>query len=210
MLAVFLGALLVAATAAGQPAAPDSVRTNLWLTEALMAEIVTSVAGTLPAAPAAVRLVPGNEEPATELMGAVTARVLGARGYALYDAVSDSAGTAPVDAVFGYKVLAVDLDYPSVGRTLGLWRRWVERSVTVTALVDVAEGSSGRVLFRDRVVRSFGDRVPDGDFGAVNSGTYPFTSGEPSESGWQKRVEQIVVLGALAGLVAIYFANTRD
>ena len=39
---------------------------------------------------------------------------------------------------------------------------------------------------------------------------YPFTSAETEESGWQRRTEEIVVLGALVGLVVIYFANTTN
>ena len=192
------------------PTAADTVRTNLWLTEALMGEIVAAAAGVLPPAPAAVRLVPGDDAAATELFGTVAARVLGGRGYDLYVAEADTARQAAADAVFAYEVEGVELDYPEVGRTLGIWRRWVERDLRVTALVEVTAADSGRLLLKERLVRAFGDRVPDGDFGAVNSGLYDFTSAETAESGWQRRFEEIVVLGSLAGLVAIYFANTRD
>ena len=43
-----------------------------------------------------------------------------------------------------------------------------------------------------------------------NSELYDFTTAETSESGWQRRIEEIVVLGTLAGLVAVYFANTGN
>lgn len=211
--------LLLAAAAAAQspapaglpsPAAADTVRTNLWLTEALMGEIVAAAAASLPPAPAAVRLVTGGKGQANDLFGATAARVLGGRGYDLYVAEEDSARQAAVDAVFAYEVLGVELAYPGVGRTLGIWRSWIERDLTVTALVEVTAADSGQLLLKERLTRSFGDRVPDGDFGAVNSGLYPFTSAQTGESGWQRHLEQVVVLGALAGLVAVYFANTRD
>lgn len=212
ILAAALAVLLLhgPAAAATTPAPADTVRTNLWLTEALMAEIVTAAAASLPAAPAAVRLAPGDDESATELMGAVAARTLGGLGYDLFAAQEDSSAQAAVDAVFGFRVVSVDLDYPEVGRTLGLWRSWVGRDVTVTAMLDCYEADSGRILLQQRMIRSFSDRVPDDSFADVNSGTYPFSSAQPGEGAWQRRVEQIVVLGALAGLVAIYFANTRD
>ncbi|MFN2370020.1 MAG: hypothetical protein ABR506_02575 [Candidatus Krumholzibacteriia bacterium] len=211
--------LLLAAAAAAQtpapaglpsPTAADTVRTNLWLTEALMGEIVTAVAGVLPPAPAAVRLVTAGKGEANDLFGATAARVLGGRGYDLYTAKKDSARQAAVDAEFTYQVLGVELAYPAVGRTLGIWRSWVERDLAVTVLVEVTETDSGRLLLKERLTRAFGDRVPDGDFGAVNSRLYPFTSAKTGESGWQRHLEQVVVLGALAGLVAVYFANTRD
>jgi hypothetical protein len=212
ILAAALAVLLLPCPAAlaAAPAPADTVRTNLWLTEALMAEIVTAAASSLPPAPAALRLAPGDDEAATELMGTVAARTLGGLGYDLFAAQDDSSALAAVDAVFGFRVLSVDLDYPDVGRTLGLWRSWVGRDVTVAAMIVFYEADSGRILLQERLVRSFSDRVPDDSFADVNSNTYPFTSGQPGEGAWQRRVEQIVVLGALAGLVAIYFANTRD
>ena len=76
-------------------------------------------------------------------------------------------------------------------------------------MVSLQELASGRLLLSERYTRSFSDRVPDDDFAAVNSDIYPFTSGEPGQSGWKGRVEEIVVLGALAALVAIYLANTQ-
>jgi len=44
---------------------------------------------------------------------------------------------------------------------------------------------------------------------AVESTAYPFTQAAEQTSGSSRRLEQIVVLGALAGLVAVYFANTE-
>mgnify|MGYP006879661901 CR=1 FL=1 len=66
------------------------------------------------------------------------------------------------------------------------------------------------MLLNQRVARSFSDRVPSSDFDSVNSDLYPFTTAETEESGWQRRLEEIVVLGALTGLVVIYFANTSN
>ena len=66
------------------------------------------------------------------------------------------------------------------------------------------------MLLSSRVARSFSDRVPSDDFDDVNSNLYSFTTAETGESGWQRRLEEIVVLGALAALVAIYFANTAN
>jgi len=213
-----LAALAVSAAAAESPAplglpdaaAADSIRTNLWLTEALMAEIVTATAEALPPPPAAVRLVAQDTRSATELFATVASRVLQGRGYELYIPDEDPAREGAADVAFTFGVLAVDLAYPEVGRTLGIWRHWIERELSVTAAVELAEVGSGRLLLKERLTRSFGDRVPDGDFKSVNSGLYDFTNAETDESGWQRRIEEIVVIGALAGLVAIYFANTRD
>ncbi len=201
-----------AESASGLPgsAASDTVRTNLWLTEALMAEVAEAAASVLPPAPAAVRLASMRDDPRDDIFQAVAARVLADRGYDIYVSVSDSARLAAVDYVFAYSVQNIDLAYPDVGRTLGIWRRWVAREMTVSVLVEVSEEASGRLLLNERIARKFGDRFDSGDFAAVDTDEYEFTTAETEESGWKSRAEEIVVLSTLAGLVAIYFANTGD
>lgn len=190
--------------------APDSVHTNIWLTEALMGEIVTRTSRVLPPAPAAVRLVQTGSTDGDELLMEAMFRVLGGQGYSLFLPDEDEARQAAVDYVVTFHVVGIDLVYPQVGRTLGLWRQWVSRELTVTAQVELSAADSGRILFSDRVTRSFADRIADDDFQRVDSSLYDFTTAQTAESGWHRRFEEIVVLGTLAGLVAVYFANTAD
>jgi hypothetical protein len=119
------------------------------------------------------------------------------------------AGTAIESLLLTYRVVDIALYYPDTGRRLGLWRQWVARDIELTVMVSLQELASGRLFLSDRYTRSFSDRVPDDDFEAVNSDIYPFTSGEPAQSGWKGRIEEIVVLGALAALVAVYRSNTQ-
>lgn len=195
----------------GGNASADSLRTNLWLVEALMGEIVAEAAASLPPPPATV-LLPGAPAPndhQAQLLRLVAVRVLEGRGYELLTgAEAAMRDRAAVTATFTPNL--VELGYPEVGRTLGLWRRWVGREVFVAATVRIVENESGRLLLERRLERAFSDRVPDGDFALVNDRLYPFTSAAISESGWQRRLEQFAVLGTLAGLVAVYFANTGD
>ena len=189
---------------------PDTIRTNLWLTKALMGEIVTTASATLPPAPATLLLVNkgGNEQ--DELFGGVATGILSEQGYELFVVAADSSVQAPVDYVFTYQVMGVELEYPEVGRTLGIWQRWVARDVAVTASVEISTSPVGRILFKDIVERRFGDRVDNDEFDDVESDLYDFTTAETSGSGWQNRMEEIVVLGTLVGLIAIYFANTGN
>jgi hypothetical protein len=209
---VATGGASAAAAPAGTAGAPvDTVRTNLWLTEALMADAVAAVARVLPAPPQSILLEPRAKQPEDELLGSVLAGQLAARGYELYKPAADDEEAPPAtDLVFGYRVTGIDLVYPEVGRTLGIWREWVDRRLTVSILVEIVERGTGRVVLNDRVTRSYSDRVPGGDFDDVNSRMYDFTHAATSESAWQRRLEEIVVLSALAGLVAIYFANTSN
>ncbi len=188
----------------------DTVRTNLWLTEALMGEIVTVAMGAMPPAPAAVRLEPGLDIPRNEVFQAVAAEVLAAAGYELYVAAEDPTRQGAVDYVFGFNVQDIELSYPDVGRTLGLWQRWVARDINVSVMVEISAEDSGRLLLNERIGRRFGDRFDSGFFENVDSDRYDFTNAETSESGWKGRMEELVVLGTLTGLVAIYFANTGD
>lgn len=195
----------------GGATAADSLRTNLWLVEALMGEIVAEASAALPPAPARV-LLPGAPAPSDlpgQLLRLVAVRVLTDRGYDLY--------TGPVDSLRGRTDVTAEflpgqvaLSYPEVGRTLGLWRRWVGRDVSVNATARLVENASGRLLLERRLERRFTDRVPNEEFALVDDRAYPFTTAAVTASGWQRRLEQFAVLGTLAGLVAVYFANTGD
>lgn len=198
----------------GGPAAADSLRTNLWLCEALMGEIVAEAVDALPPAPARV-LLTGRAAPtdlSAELLRIVSARVLKERGYEVLVAQPDSMrGRGPTpDYTAELNSTQVALTYPDVGRTLGLWRSWVDRELVVVVTAQITENSTGRLLLSERMARHFTDRVTNDEFPAVNSTLYPFTNAEPGESGWQRRLEEFAVLGTLAGLVAVYFANTGD
>lgn len=197
--------------ALGGAAAADSLRTNLWLVEALMGEIVGEVADALPPAPATVQLAdkPPTTDKAGELLRLVAARVLKHRGYTVLADEPDSLHARP-DCTARLTADAVDLSYPEVGRTLGLWRRWVDRDLVVTVSAEVSDRASGRLLLSDRLSRRFSDRLGSGELRGVESRLYPFTMASPAESGWNRRLEEFVVLGTLAGLVAAYFANTGD
>lgn len=198
-------------TGLGGAAAADSLRTNLWLVEALMGEIVAEAAASLPPAPARL-LLPGTPAAADlqgQLLRLVAVRVLTERGYELFTGNADSL-RGRTDVVAEFVPGQVELSYPEVGRTLGLWRRWVGRDVAVTATARLVESGSGRLLLERRLERRFSDRVADEEFALVNNRAYPFTSAAVSGSGWQRRLEEFAVLGTLAGLVAVYFANTGD
>ena len=202
--------VLVSPLSLPSAAEADTVRTNVWLIEALMAEIVAASAQVLPAPPAAIQLIQKRDMVEDDLFKGAVMRVLGGLGYEVYLADEDPAHQAAVDCFYTFSVHGVELDYPDVGRTLGLWRRWIDRELKVTAQVDVTMANSGRMLLSDRIQRRFSDRVPDDNFGTVDSDLYEFSTAETSESGWKGRMEELIVLGTLAGLVAVYFANTGD
>jgi len=199
-------------TAAGLPVPgePDTVRTNIWLVQALMAEIISSTTTVLPPPPAAIQLQQSGDKTRGNLFRTAASRILGGLGYELYQGDNDPARQAAVDYVYRYNVEAIDLKYPAEGRTLGLWRSWIAREMAVLVYVEISEFDSGRILLSEKIERRFDDRVPDDDFGDVDSGLYPFTTAETGQGAWRRRLEAIVVLGALAGLVAVYFANTSN
>lgn len=183
---------------------------NLWLCEALMGEIVDATLVHVEPAPGAIRLVEVGKYDATPLLRQVAYERLTSYGYDVYTDVEDTARQGAVDYVYRFDVKELDLGYPEVGRTLGIWRRWVDRDLKVTADVTVIEEGSGRIVFDDVVQRQYSDRIGGGELEAVRSTAFPFTDPPLGESGWQRRIEEIVVLGTLAGMVAVYFANTGN
>jgi hypothetical protein len=202
------------------PAADDTVRSNLWLARALMAEIVADVAADMPPPPASVLLRAEGTNEGLDVFTARAAEVLERAGYALYlpvtpPAEGDSAATeapppARTDYELRYRIEDLRLAYPESGRRFGVWRSWVARDMVLSAYVTVLEPASGRLLLSDRLERSYRDRVPSARFAGVRSDLYPFTDAQLQDSGWRRRLEEMVVLGTLTGLVAIYFANTGD
>jgi hypothetical protein len=188
-------------------AGADTIRTNLWIAEALMGESVLEAMRYLPPPPTTVVLVPFDKEQRTNLLTTMATAHLSRAGYDVYLDAAPADSTAR-HCEFRYQVLELGVAYPQSGRKLGLWRDWVGRDMAFTALYTIVETPGGRVLFNDRVRRGYQDRVPSDDLADCQSPVYAFTNAEVKESGWQRRIEEIVVLGTLAGLVAIYFQNT--
>jgi hypothetical protein len=189
-------------------AGADTIRTNLWIAEALMDETVVEAVRHLPPPPLVVVLVPYDKEQRTNLLTTMATQRLTRAGYDVHLDVAPADSTVP-RCEFRYQVVELDLGYPETGRTFGLWRNWVGRAMSFTALYTIVETPGGRVLFNDRVRRAYQDRVPSDDLADCQSPAYAFTNAEVKESGWQRHIEEIVVLGTLAGLVAIYFQNTN-
>jgi hypothetical protein len=187
-------------------AGADTIRTNLWIAEALMGETVTAAMRHLPPPPLSVELVPNDKEQKTALLTTMATQQLSRAGYQVH------LDQAPADSTvrhceFRYQVVELGVGYPEVGRRLGIWREWVAREMSFTALYTIVETPGGRVLFNDRVRRAYQDRISSDDLADCQSPAYGFTTAEVKESGWQRRIEEVVVFGALAGLVAIYFQN---
>lgn len=199
-----------AAGAGSAPAPADSVRSNIWLVQALMAEIVTSASRALPPAPARIFLDPEDDEPACALFETAAFDVLSGAGYELYSSLEEDIPEDFDGLVMAFNVMEVDLAYPEVGRSLGIWQQWVGREIGVSVQVEMTMAATGRLLLRDNFHRQFLDHVPSSDFSAVNSRLYEFTTAEIAESGWRRRLEEVVVVSTLAGLVAVYFANTNN
>ncbi len=213
-LVLFLGllwsALPPAAPARAAEAVSDTVPSNLWLTRSLLSDLAARYADVLGPGPRKVLLAPLDAEPGTELLRTAISEVLLDRGNTVYLAGDEDAPTGPVDARWSFRVVGVELSYPEVGRTLGLWRSWIARRITVTVQSVITEEPGGRLLLDEEKEVKVADRFPAGDFERVDSPLYAFTTAEPVSGGWHGRLEEMVVLGTLAGLVAVYFANTSD
>jgi hypothetical protein len=198
--------------------APDSVRSNLWLVQALFGQMIRRITSALPSPPAAVALQPMSRTGANPLFESVADRMLREQGYDLFldETALNNKDKAPVSppklpggaSVLRFQCEEVKLAYPQSYRRFGLWRQWVDRELSASVIATVIDHDSGRLLFDERLARSYADRVPAGRFASIGSASYDFTNATLKERGWRHYVEGVVVIGSLAGLVAIYFANT--
>ncbi len=188
----------------------DSVPSNLWLTRSLMEDLVKECKGALAPAPQNILLRAGAQDPETELFQAALYRVLVGSGYHVFLATADADTNPGIDVDWHFRVAGVKLAYPQVGRTLGIWRSWIARELAVTVFCTLSEVPSGRILFDDQLQLQFNDRFRVAELPRVESPLYDFTTAEPVNGSWHNRLEEIVVLGTLAGLVSVYFANTSN
>jgi len=214
--------VLPAASVAGSDApgfvftAADTVRTNLWVAQALMADIAREIVAVVPGGDYDISLRATQDHEATPLMEAQLFEQIVAAGHTAYlnesDQPDEEESVASVDADFEirYSFEALDLAYPRVGRKLGLWTNWVDREMGLSVLVTVIDLRSGRLLMDERLQRSFGDRVKSGHMRRIDDSVYSFTTSETAEGGIMSVLEELVVVGALTGLVTIYFANTGN
>ncbi len=195
---------------------PDTIRTNLWLTEAMLGDVAREMVAAVPVGPWRVSLRPGGPHDAAPLLESALFEELAAAGHEAY---LDESATAPdslevvqpeVDYELRYRFELVALEYPRVGRRLGLWTRWVDREMGVSVRAQVLESHTGRLLMDDRLKRSYGDRVPASVMSRVDDPLFTFTTAQIEEGGVKSILEELVVVGALTGLVAIYFANTGN
>ena len=212
LLLVLAATAATAAVAGGLPgpATPDTVRTNLWLAEALFTDIAAEVAAELDIKPARVLLRVDGTGSGSGLFQSVAFAVLTAAGHEVFIAGDGQGLPADLTYILAFRVLGVELEYPEVGRTLGIWRSWIGRDLKVSVMVELSENASGRLLLDRKLDRRYSDRFPDGDLPAVESKLYDFTAAELRGGPWHDRLEEVVVLSTLAGLVAVYFANTSD
>jgi hypothetical protein len=234
----FVAALTVAGGARGEtPAAPDTarlrgptprlpaigavdtVRTNLWLARALVADILAEGVRALPPAPGAVVVRPLTRSPANTLLLSAAQDLLAARGDQIFldeRDVADKTKAAPAPKApagateLRFSCEDLSLAYPAAGRRFGLWRQWVGRELSAAVVVTIIDRDTGRLLYDERLVRVYDDRVPAERFAGVRSGAYAFTDAPVPEGGWRRHAEEAVVLGSLIGLVALYFANTSN
>jgi hypothetical protein len=225
LLAVLLcctGAASFAATADA-----DTVRTNLWVAQALMTDILEEAFAELPEDAAGVLLEPAGRHDALDLMQTLAYDLADERGLPAYlgpapaaagdedgeDEVEEwgvpSVDEAPYALVF--RIDDIEVEYPRVGRRLGLWRTRVDRECSVSAIVMLRDRRDGLILHDGRAVRSFGDRLPAGMLDDLGSEPYAFTQARVVDGGGIHSIlEEVVVLGALSGLIAAYFATTAD
>jgi hypothetical protein len=189
-------------------AGDDTVRTNLQVALALMDEALSEVMVALPAPPAAVVLVPGSTKSEADLLTNLATSRLRDAGYTVHlDMAPDGTDTPVLE--LRYRVEDLRLAYPRTGRRLLFFKSWVGRRMDLALQVTAVDRHDGQVLVSRRVVTGYTDRFPTDHLEAVQSPTYDFTQADLPASSTSRRLEQVVVLGALAGLAAIYFANTE-
>jgi len=192
------------------------VQSNLFEVRALLFDAAERIGDTIPDKKADLVFVPSVTHEANDLfLEALTTVAINA-GHTVFLDESSSAGsqdaTEFIKPVGDYRIVfslkEVELAYPDAGRKFGLWRQWVDRDLFISVHARVIDSSSSVVLFDKLITNSKYDRISSNDFDTIESSAYSFTNANVSESGMRGVLEQVVVISALGGMVAAYFANT--
>ena len=200
-------------------AGADTVRTNLWIVQALMTDMAREVVAAVPQSGCSVSLTPLGKHDAMPLLASVLFDALESAGCEAYleepppkDPKDAEDAPPPLDTDYQirYRIEAVDLDYPRSGRKLGIWTNWVDRQIWLSIMATVIERHSGRLLMDDRLCRSYDDRMSADALSVIDDPVYEFTTAQKKGGGLMSVLEEVVVVGALGGLVAVYFANTSN
>ena len=197
-------------------AAVDTTPSNIWVARAMISDILAEVETRLPTRPSRIVLRPKAEHEAGPLFQEMAARRLETLGHDLYLDETDIARegekaatvAGDVDLVLTSSIESLTLAYPQSGRRFGLWRQWVDRELEMVTFLTLVEAQSGRLLMDRRLVRRYADRVPSDRFESLASPAYNFTQAAVAPTGFRGILENLVVVGSLAGMVAVYFANS--
>lgn len=192
------------------------VQSNLFEVRALLFDVAEKIGDRVPAQNVDVVFVPSASHEANDLFLEAMTTVLTNAGHTVLLDESSSASsqddTEYIKPVGDYRIVFnlkdIDLAYPDAGRKFGLWRQWVDRDLSVSVHARVIESSSSVVLLDKLITNSKYDRISSNDFDTIESSAYSFTNSDVSESGVRRVFEQVVVISALSGMIAAYFANT--
>jgi len=193
---------------------PKVPYTNLQITE-MVAD--SAVAASLASAPLEsgmrVVLAPAIDHPLNFVIEESLLDKLSARGVQVtvrHTPVPDDSLSAQFsqagDPVLEYTLASAKISYIRlVGYLPG--RVKIERQAFVQGSLSVREPSSGRVMWKNKMVLNFVDRFPRSKVSMVEDPRLPDLKDTPPDRNVDKLVEPVLVVAIVGGLVALFFQN---
>lgn len=111
------------------------------------------------------------------------------------------------DYEFSYQLIRMTLQYPDIGRSYWVGAKEVERRSEVGVFCQLADLSSGDIIWVGETEKKYEDRIAYSSLEEVEDPQHDFTRPARNELKWSNLVEPVVVAGIVTGLVYLFFSN---
>ena len=184
--------------------------TNFGLLKTTLEEAIEEVCDRLSShEPTVICLESPSDFEGRWLVDQVLAEQLLGRGYriVLPDSLPDRAAEICSRAGFlRYRVVKMDLDYPSARRQHLFGPRLVKREVQLYLFFQLSR-ATGEVIWAGEVRKTGGDWIARNDLPLAEQGSLSFLSPRLETDGWGRLAEPAILTAAIGGLIYLFYST---
>jgi hypothetical protein len=188
----------------------EAVLTNSGLLRLTVEEAIEGVCDRLPLLePKVLCLSPESDAPGNWMVEHALIQSLHRRSFRIL--IPDTSGglsntTCEDEAILRYRLMDLNLLYPSVQRKHLFGPRFVARQARLNVLLRL-DGSEGEVLWTEEVRGTREDWIPAKMLAAVEQEPISFISPQLKADGWNRFAEPALLSAVVGGLIYLFYAT---